>query len=246
MKRGGTIAVVCAAATVLAGCSNTAEDIAKDDASRKATAIGKEIHGTRNLVWTAEDLGRRAAARDDMTLLGVSGKDVQDGVTLTMKVSGTGAEPDWFDSGDDAQTFDFCFDVKITRYGGSNAKSVQCPTTPPVTYAPLPPPPQLPTIEDLAKVLSGVTDEATARAALAKLDIDDRIMVDLVVKDGTVGVALKAIDTAARQMDCRMARVLPNAKKPEVWRPASVYLQPGEMSCSAAEAAGGGGQRPPH
>ncbi|MBV1855089.1 hypothetical protein [Catellatospora tritici] len=246
MKRG-VITLGVATALLLGGCASSLADLAAEDAIQKAARIGRDIHGTRNANWTAEQIGRRAAGREDMTLLGVAGKDVSGGVTLTVKVSGTGAKQNMFGGTSDSATYDFCYTIKVMLYDAAYPDPVDCPAGPAVTYPPLPPAPVLPDVDAVAKVFAGVTDEATARAAVAKLALEPRITVDVVARGTTVGLALRAVDTERATFDCRLARTdTGQGGKPEVWRPDSVYLQPGEMSCTAAEAAGGLGQRPPH
>ncbi|MBC6467755.1 hypothetical protein [Actinomadura alba] len=65
---------------------------------------------------------------------------------------------------------------------------------------------------------------------------------DVIASAGAVGIAV-----SADRYDCVMARILDGRSgQVEVWRPARVYLQPGELGCGADAAAAGGGQRSPH
>ncbi|MDI1462561.1 hypothetical protein QEZ54_16435 [Catellatospora sp. KI3] len=246
MKRGAFTAGL-ATALLLGGCASSLEDLAEEDARHKAAGIGTAVHGTRNANWTAEQFGRRAAERKDLTLLRVTGKDAVGGVTLTVKVTGTGEQRDGFGGGTTTADYDFCYTIEITLYEAAPPESVDCPAGPPVTYQPLPPPARLPDPDVIAKALTGVSDEAAARAAVAELGLDPRITVETVTRGATVGLALRAVDLDRSSFDCRLARLdTAQGGKPEVWRPDSAQLQPGEMSCSAAEAAGALGQRPPH
>lgn len=237
------------AATLLAGCGRSAAENAEDDAARKAAQIGKEIHGVRNDIWTAEDLGRRAAVREDAKLLAIAGSDTgtKDGVTLTLKITGTGADQPLISSGEPEQTFEFCFDVRITRYEVGEPRKVACPANAPITYPAQQAAPLLPAEDKLKAALARVTDETSARSAIADLQLDQRVRTQYVTRDGVVGVALRADDASAHSFDCRLVRITRGQPvKLDVWRPASVYLQPGELSCTAGEAAGGLGMRPPH
>ncbi|MCP2323224.1 hypothetical protein HDA40_001731 [Hamadaea flava] len=233
------------ATAALAGCSS-AEDRAESDAATKASQVGEAAHGTFNPVQTAEEIGRRVTGRDDATLLAVAGSDTgtKQGVTITIKVVGVADAGWWEPDREDGPAYEFCYDVRITRYEAHKPKQVPCPAVAPMTYPPLAPEPKLPDPESLQQSFAKATDEAGVREILSKLALDQRVRVDVLVRDGYVGVALRADRTFGHSYDCRLIRIAP--VKTEAWRPATVYLQPGELSCTAGEAIGGAGMRPPH
>jgi hypothetical protein len=240
-----------ACAVVLAGCGAVSpESQARDDAGDKASTIATEVLGTRVQRWSAEELGRRAADRKDMTLLAVAGTKVGEpgGVTLTIQVIGHGADHDFYGTEENAVDLPFCFELHFEDYYGPGpVRSVTCPDLIlPVTFAPPPAPPRLPSLDQLRVALPPqAVDEASVKASLAKLDLDSRIRVEVSTRDGAVGVTLMARDELNHTYDCRFARILPGATW-TVWRPASVQLQAGELACHAGEALAGDGMTPPH
>lgn len=251
-QRGLAAGVAVVALALLGGCAESAEDLARQDAREKAETISREVLGIRAIVWKAEELGRRAAARDDLALLRVAGSDVQaaEGVTLTVRVAGHGAETDFYGEPDRTVDVEVCYDMHFKGiHEPGPVERTDCPDGPPIVYDPLPPAPQLPTIEQLKAALpnvaaGGVADEAEVRAALARLALDPRVRIDVASRNGEVGLTLLARDEEQHTKDCRFAHVKPGATL--VWRPATVQLQPGELSCAADEALRELGVQPPH
>ncbi|MEV0594471.1 hypothetical protein [Nonomuraea cavernae] len=130
-----------------------------------------------------------------------------------------------------------CFEISVS-YSDTNVDEVDCPTGEPRVFrAPA-------TIPDhafkwLKTHLPKTPDLMAAREAVDHLDLDDRIGKDVAEIDGVIGIALRE-----RPGVCLFARV--RQQGVEVWRPSRIQAMPGESSCSAAEAAHGHAQRPPH
>jgi len=101
----------------------------------------------------------------------------------------------------------------------------------------LPPAPRVPTLPAGAeRRIERVLRERPAELAAA---VRRRLRArDVRVTAAPGGVAAAAGD------DCVLARF--RGRRIEVWRPSRVQLQPGELTCDAATAVAGSGQRPPH
>ncbi|MBC6461152.1 hypothetical protein, partial [Actinomadura sp. HBU206391] len=82
-------------------------------------------------------------------------------------------------------------------------------------------------------------DPGAVRAVVTRAVRGPGVSHDVVTFGGRVGVTV-----SANRYDCVMARFV--GDRAEVWRPPRVYLQPGELGCSATVAATGGAQRSPH
>lgn len=210
-------------------------------AQDKADAVGQAMDSAH--VFQATDYAHAAGQVQGVEVMRVDGvtRNSGDGVTVIVRVHGTATRYD--NDGQPSGQLDLPVCFRFV-YDSEPAKAlrgeVTCPAAAPLTVAK---DPQLPAgIEDrLRQVLptgSGVTETAVRRA-LDGLDLDPAVRRDVTTARGAVGVALRA-----SQYDCVMAAV--TAGTVDVWRPARVQLSPGELSCTAAEAAGGEGRTPPH
>ncbi|MER6511361.1 hypothetical protein ABT158_31400 [Nonomuraea sp. NPDC001636] len=130
-----------------------------------------------------------------------------------------------------------CFEIWVS-YADADVHEVDCPAGEPRVFRS---PAAIPgdAFAWLETHLPKTPDLAAAQETVDHLDLDDRIGKDVAEIDGVIGVALRE-----RPGTCLFARVGPQGV--EVWWPSRVQAMPGESSCSAAEAAHGHAQRPPH
>jgi hypothetical protein len=247
-----TRGLVVAGVLLTAGCSVPSLPAPEDAARRAATTLARDIYefvdgrdGNGRRGVTAEDLGRRAARRDDAVLLAVSGerRDQGDGVRLTIRVTATGTG--YVDNGGwngetETATVTACFDLVLAPHD-PGVFPAACPPGGPITYPPLP---KLPgdivtTLQQRLEDLS-TKDEQAVRALLDELGLDPAIRRDIGASGTIVGLALRT-----PEFDCVMARVGPT-QPAQAWRPSRIQLQPGELACRGAEAAVGAAIHPPH
>ncbi|SCG68997.1 hypothetical protein [Micromonospora halophytica] len=115
---------------------------------------------------------------------------------------------------------------------------VDCLPTAPITRRPAP---SLPsgTDERLRRSLptGPAATEQSVEAAVDRLRLDPRVRRDVATADGTVGLALRE----GRRGSCLLARVV--GDRVEVWRPPSVLMQPGELTCDVAPRPSAWGRR---
>ena len=111
--------------------------------------------------------------------------------------------------------------------------AVDCPRTGALKLPPAPRQPTLPADAE-RRIERALRSRPADLAAAVRGRLRDR---DARVTAEPGGVAAAAGD------DC--VSPLPRARV-EVWRPSRVQLQPGELTCDAATAVAGAGQRPPH
>ncbi|RKR85965.1 hypothetical protein BDK92_0183 [Micromonospora pisi] len=177
----------------------------------------------------ASDYAHSAGQHSDVTVLDVDGETHwQTGVTLVLQVIGhaEGETPDGLRIGKHDEPI--CFRIQLGPDDDSRDDDIDCPAGPPV---PVTKDPTLRGVDDLLKsALESVgPDEAAVRVAIAGLELDPAIEQKVAVRDGMVGVSLRA-----SQYDCLLARV--TSKGPALWRPSHTQLAPGELPCSAGVA----------
>lgn len=181
----------------------------------------------RDHLYTAGDYLHSAGQHPGVQVLSVSGQTHwQTGVTLILKVSGHGVARGY--DGVVLQRADvpICFRLRMGPKEDDRDDDVDCPAGAPL---PVPRDPSLDGVDErLQKALDPVgADEAAVRAAVLGLKLDPAIQRDFAVRDGVVGVALRA-----SQYDCVIARVA-GPDDVTLWRPSHTQLAPGELSCSA-------------
>jgi hypothetical protein len=202
------------------------------------------------LSWTVEQLGRKATTIHGVAVVQAEGTTTaaEPGVTLIVRITESGLDPGdgFLDPGGSSEEFTFCFEVHFAPKPVRTTREVPCPQAEQITFPPAPPPPALPTEEQLQQILrSAGTDEKAIRDALAALKLDPRVRVQVQVGDGaSAAIAARAEDDETKTTHCLMARLRDGEVK--VWSPASVQLKPGELICSAGEALAGAGIIRPH
>ncbi|MFJ8888856.1 translation initiation factor IF-2 [Streptomyces sp. NPDC102402] len=223
--------------TVGCGMAQSPDDEATDDAREVAGDAGKRLYGHHPR--TAEEVGRSASAVDGVEVLRVTGTSTHDGdgVDVVLRTSGTGYGG-W--NGIDRIVVRRCFTVRVssTSEWGEDPQDVECPAGPPLVFAPLPEPPELP-YEELRAGLprvpeGGRADEAAVRRTLAALDLHPAIRSEVKSDGDRVGVLLSVKGDGHSAMRCLLARVGPGAT--EVWVPPRMQRMPGEGGCSVDNA----------
>ncbi|MEU7510413.1 translation initiation factor IF-2 [Streptomyces sp. NPDC042898] len=222
-----------------AGCGlfQDSNDEATDAARAVARTAGERLYGQRPR--TAEEVGRSASRLDGVEVLRVTGTSTHDGdgVEVVVRTSGS-AYDERFDL--DEITVLRCFAVRVSPKSEwrEEPRDVDCPDTPPLTFAPLPEPPRLPDEQLRAKLPrvpeGGRVDEAEVRRTLAALDLPREIRTKVKAENGRVGVLLLVRGNGFDPQDCLLARVAPGAT--EVWTPARIQRMPGEGGCSVGNA----------
>jgi hypothetical protein len=222
---------------VLTSCAE--EDPSARAARVKAEEMARDFE--RDLEWDPEDVGYVLSHEKDVEVFSVSGTQfsVSDPGRVVVRVRGQGSSGGGFFGGvpTPRPAVVVCFEITVS-YGNTDVGEVDCPPGEPRTFRP---PAELPdrALERLEERLPKTVDLAAARRAVQALDLDDRIGQDVAEFHGVIGVALR--EGPGR---CLFARV--RAAGVEVWWPSRIQVMPGEGSCSAAEAAYGYAQRPPH
>ncbi|MFI9742163.1 translation initiation factor IF-2 [Streptomyces sp. NPDC052494] len=222
-----------------AGCGlfQDSNDEATDAARAVARTAGERLYGQRPR--TAEEVGRSASRLDGVEVLRVTGTSTHDGdgVEVVVRTSGS-AYDERFDL--DEITVLRCFAVRVSPKSEwrEEPRDVDCPDTPPLTFAPLPEPPRLPDEQLRAKLPrvpeGGRVDEDEVRRTLAALDLPREIRTEVKAENGRVGVLLLVRGNGFDPQDCLLARVAPGAT--EVWTPARIQRMPGEGGCSVGSA----------
>lgn len=251
MRRGLRWGVLPLSVLALAGCGGTsAQENAEQDALHQAEVAYEKIGWPRDLrVVPAELLGRAAVARD-MELLAVDGTEVGppgSAVTLTVRVVGRGVEKEFDivpDPNPPVVELTRCF---LLRYGDPDpgVEPTECPDTRVITYPPLPKDVPAPAEEALRREFAKVpADVDAARRALARLKLDPKVKLDFAADDVAVAVAMREFGPFGERLGCRMLRA--EAGQVEIWYVNRAQDQPGEVGCTAPEALGRMGARPPH
>ncbi|MEU2679392.1 translation initiation factor IF-2 [Streptomyces sp. NPDC007107] len=215
----------------------SSEDRAADAAREVARTAGERLYGQRPR--TAEDVGRSASGIDGVEVLRVTGTSTHDGDGIEVIVRTSGSAYDgWLDA--DEVDVRRCFAVRVSPRSEwrEEPRDVDCPDGRPLTYAPPPEPPRLPSEELRAKLprvpRSGRVDEAEIRRTVAGLDMDPAIRTEVKADGGRVGVLLSVQGNGFDPQDCLLARVAPGAT--EVWVPSRIQRMPGEGGCTVANA----------
>jgi hypothetical protein len=242
------VALGVGSALLLAGCSLVTSNSLADQSAVK-TADQLAIRMTANGLHTADELGRTAANTPDVSVLSVTGTDARTtGVTLVIKVHGVGTVPL---GQQEPTTADDCFRLSyVNSVHDGTSGQVSCPDLPPIGYPPLPPPLELPNGSDvlLRKTLPAITGGGAATDAMAarlwsSIDswhLDLGIQRDVTVT-GVLGTTGAVLGVVLRTPDsCLMGRAA--AGTTAAWYVSPRYYRPGELVCSATEAAYGEGR----
>ncbi|WP_026401373.1 hypothetical protein [Actinomadura rifamycini] len=215
------------------------EGRAADDARATARGVAAELYDAADR--PAQDIGHLADDIDGVEVLRVR-PDGRTGATIVVRVPGTGREA-W---PHDQQTVTVrrCFELRLTERTEwrEEPAGVDCPAGAPLTFAPWPEDPDIPSVEEIGKALprvpaGGTVDEAEVREAVASLGLDPRIEVrvgTVPTVDGVVGVVLTVKPYFGDALDCTVARVAPGGTK--VWVPPRIQRMPGEAGCDLGNA----------
>lgn len=240
-ERMRRLTIFLPAVLLSAGCAaagGTAEQRATEDARKTAELVGDKLYTAR--VWPARDLAHRAADMDDVEVMRVSGTSTAGpGVTLVIRVPGTGAEGGFVP--DEPITVKRCFRMRFSTSGDFRdygTRHVDCPAGEPVKFEPWPKAPELP-YEKLHKALprvpaGGRADEAKVRAAVASLRLDPKISREFQTEGDSVGLVLKVRPYLSDAFDCVLARVAPG--RTSVWTPPRIQRTLGEAGCTTGNA----------
>ncbi|MFJ6054759.1 translation initiation factor IF-2 [Streptomyces sp. NPDC092307] len=223
--------------TVGCGVVQSSNGEATDAAREAARRVGERLYGQRPR--TAEEVGRSASAIDGVEVMRLTGTSTHDGdgVDVVVRTSGS-AYNSWFDI--EEVTVLRCFAVRVspTSKWRADPRDVDCPDSPPLTFAPAPEPPRLPTEELRAKLPrvpeGGRVDEAEVHRTLAALGLDPAIHTEVKAEGGRVGVLLSVKGNHFDAQDCLLARVSPGTT--EVWVPPRIQRMPGEGGCTVDNA----------
>lgn len=222
-----------------AGCGvvQSSEAEATDAAREVAAEAGERLYGQRPR--TAEEVGRSASGIDGVEVLRVTGTSTHDGdgIDVVVRTSGSAYEG-WIDAQE--VTVQRCFEVRVSPKSewDEEPSDVDCPDTPPLTFAPPPEPPRLPYEELRAKLPrvpeGGRVEEAEVRRTLAALDLHPAIRTEVKADGGRVGVLMAVRGNGYDAQSCLLARVDPGATN--VWVPSRMQRMPGEGGCSVDNA----------
>ncbi|MFE4693296.1 translation initiation factor IF-2 [Streptomyces sp. NPDC056749] len=223
------------------GCTavQSPEDEATDSAREAARKVGERLYG--GSPRTAEEVGRSAAGIDGVEVLRLTGTSTHDGdgVEVVVRTSGSAYEG-WL--APEEVTVRRCFTVRVSPRSewGESPRDVDCPKSPPLSFAPPPVPPRLPYEELRARLPripeGGRVDEDEVRRTLAALDLHPAIRHEVKREGDRVGVLLSLQGNGFDAQDCLLARVGPGDT--EVWVPSRIQRMPGEGGCSVSNALG--------
>ncbi|WUH97397.1 hypothetical protein OHR68_28220 [Spirillospora sp. NBC_00431] len=224
---------------LITGCvpGASAEERAVDDARAKARRAGNVLYGSR--VWSAREMGHRAADLAEVDVMRVSGTTTGTpaGVRVTVRTSGSAPE-DWPDTG--TVNVRRCFDLRFSprTEWDDVPREVPCPRGEPLRFEPWPKTPDIPSGR-LGKALprvpaGGRADEAQVREAVASLRLDPAVRVEFATRGAVVGVVLSVRPYLSEALDCVLARVAPG--RTSVWSPPRIQRMPGEGGCGAGNA----------
>ncbi|WP_088974693.1 hypothetical protein [Micromonospora coxensis] len=244
----GNVGIVGAVvlAALLTGCvAGDHEADARRQAQEQARARLTEVTAAiaRDRPWEADEFGRLVTGREGVDLMSLDGTTRQDGdgVSLVVRVRGEALVLDWNGSESARAEVTLCHRLGYRPDDRVDpVTEVDCPPTAPITPRPAP---SLPsgTDERLRRSLptGPAATERSVGAAVDRLRLDPRVRRDVATVDGAVGLALRE----GRRGSCLLARVV--GDRVEVWRPPTVLMQPGELTCDGRTAALGLGQRDP-
>ncbi|MFF3664022.1 hypothetical protein [Microtetraspora malaysiensis] len=216
-----------------------AQDPSVINAREQADEVAQKL--TRYLAWVPEDVGYSLTRDKRVEVFDVSGTkfSLDNPGRVLIRVHGKGwkYETFIFVAGTPTPEVVMCFEITVS-YSDADVDEVDCPAGRPGTFRP---PPRLPAaaFEQLKKHLPRKLDLVAAERVVLGLDLDPRIREDVRQINGVIGVAVREGPGS-----CLFARVKP--PEVEVWHPSPIQVMPGEGECSAAEAANGYAQRPPH
>ncbi|MBE1534227.1 hypothetical protein H4W34_004060 [Actinomadura algeriensis] len=225
----------------------TGEDRAAEDAAKTAGEVSRELYDAADR--PAQDIGHLADDIEGVEVLRVR-PDGRAGAVIVIRVSGSDYE-DWPHEQQEV-TVRRCFELRITEKAewDEEPDGVDCPANAPLTFAPWPEDPEIPSVEEIGKALPQVPDggtvrEAEVREAVESLDLDPGVKVQVGTVpsvQGVVGVVLMAKPYLDDVPDCTLARVAPGGT--HIWIPPRIQRTPGEAGCGLGNAVTP--MRPPH
>ncbi|QFG24893.1 translation initiation factor IF-2 [Actinomadura sp. WMMB 499] len=212
----------------------TAEGRAADDARATAREVARELYDAADR--PAQDIGHLADDIEGVEVLRVR-PDGRAGAAIVVRVSGTGREG--WPNEQQTVTLRRCFELRVTEEAEWDAEpdGVECPARAPLTFAPWPEDPEIPSVEEIGRALpkvpkGGTVREAEVREAVEDLGLDPGIKVQVgsfPTVAGVVGVVLTVKPYFGDALDCTVARVAPGGTN--VWIPPRVQRLPGEGGC---------------
>jgi hypothetical protein len=223
------------------GCSAVfpdAEKGAADASDGQAAKLAAYLSARPQSVHAAVDFARFADGWTDTDVLSAAGDRSDGSVDLLVRITTSGTYSDGFTTSNVTDVH--CYRItQADRDGFEKPNRTDCPADA-VALTP-PPAPVAAAIPDgyddrLAAELTRLTGMqrgdpgtvlGTARRALGGAPAE----VSYAVAGDTIGVAV-----SASRYECVLAAVAP-AGAASVWRPARVYLQPGEVGCTPESAA---------
>ncbi|WP_155372507.1 hypothetical protein [Catellatospora vulcania] len=238
-----------AALLTLTGCGDPSPAEQAEEDATSAVSVAYASMRNNNRIMPAELVGRMAVDRDleVLEVIGTeAGREEGPGVTLIVRVVGHGADHDFYGMEENAVDLPFCFRLQFTgMHVGHDPELVSCPAKPAIAYPPLPAPASFPAQDAVEEVFAKVpADVAAARQALQRLKVDQRLEIDVAADAAAVGVALRARGPFGERAGCMLIRAERGVV--EAWTLSRAQDQPGELGCTAAEALGRQGNRPPH
>ncbi|MFV2174651.1 hypothetical protein ACFHW2_32050 [Actinomadura sp. LOL_016] len=217
-------------------CGVTAEGRAAEDARTAAREVARELYDASDR--PAQDIGHLADDIDGVEVLRVRA-DGRAGAAIVVRVSGTGREG--WPHEQQTVTVRRCFELRVTEETewDEEPRGVECPGGAPLTFAPWPEDPEIPSVEEIGKALPQVPDggtvrEADVREAVESLGLDPQVEVRVGTVRGVVGVVLTVEPHFGDVLDCTVARVAPGGTN--VWVPPRVQRMKGEAGCGLGNA----------
>lgn len=248
-------ALLGAALLLLAGCQDDAADLpGNDETDRIAQVVSDAISYPRQ--ETAMDYARAAAettAGQDGRLAVIDVEELDAGdrtepfVRLTYRIHLEPQNAGWISD----EPVTACYVAELGFEGlADSPERVSCPQR----ARPVPIPPRTP--EPVAMVPDGF-DRVVRRSLSTTGEMPDTELLRRRIRTalrGATGPPLPRVDVTADGSDVGLAvsgddECLLGARvdgEVEVWSPAAVQLQPGELTCDAGTALSQQGQRPPH
>lgn len=224
-----------AVALTLTGCAvesaASADGPAKEELRKKALRVANVLYAPQGRSVT--DVGRRAATLDGVEVLTADGR--RGDIHLVLRIQASAGDGRWGENG--VRTVRGCFELQLNddmEYD-TEPPVVDCPDNAPLSFAPLPQAPALPSEERLRRALPKVPPEGTVRegdvrAAVAAMDLHPRLGVMYASRGGVVGVTIVAASGGMDPSECVLGRVAPGETK--VSTPSRVQRMPGEGGCS--------------
>ncbi|MEV6105505.1 translation initiation factor IF-2 [Streptomyces sp. NPDC051940] len=223
--------------TAACGLTPSPEEQAADAARETARALGQRLYGQSPR--SRAEVGYSASRVDGVEVMKVTGTSTveDDGIGVVVRVSGS-AQDGWIEPRQ--VTVERCFTVRVSNRSewGEEPSDADCPSGPPLTFAPPPEPPRIPFERVRARMpkvpAGGTVDVAEVRRALRSADLDPAIRTEIGESDGVVGVVLSLPGDGFGAQDCTVVRVAPGETL--VWVPTRIQRMPGEGGCGLGNA----------